>query len=197
MKRLVRANNDGNNTIDFEAVFGRLDDELSVICQSLEVVCVGGYVMQLHGYRGTIDVDAFFKSNTLIQEAIRKVGEEFGINSPDQLWLNNSVANKNPAPPPQHCEIVHQFSHLTVMKIDIIYLIGMKLYSGRNQDFLDVATILEDNNDKQPLELFTKLKDIGFNLDISIVIDVYEQAYGMEWLEEFYIDNESALQQLF
>ena len=183
--------------INFEPVFNRLNDELSNISQSLELICVGGYVMQLHGYRGTVDVDAFFECNTAIENVIRKVGEEFKINSPDELWLNNSVANKNPVPPLQHREQVYKFSHLTVMKIDIKYLIGMKLDSGRTQDFEDVATILKDMNNKQPLELFSELKHIGFNLDISVIIDAFEQAHGMEWLEEFYIANESALQDLY
>jgi len=197
MSRLIHVNGNGENVIDFEPVFVRLNNDLSVIDQSLEIVCVGGYVMQLHGYRGTADIDAFFESNASIKEIIRKVGDEFEINSPDELWLNNSVSNKNPIPPPWHREEVYRFSHLTVMKVDIIYLLGMKLESGREQDLRDVAAIVKDNNDKQPLKLFSKLKEIGFNLDISVVIDAFEQVHGMEWLERFYIANESDLRDLY
>ena len=52
--------------INFEIIFGRLDEELSKIGQRLELVCAGGYVMQRHGYRTTLDVDAFYESNELI-----------------------------------------------------------------------------------------------------------------------------------
>ena len=175
MKQLIRSNDMNVNVIDFNPVFERLNHELAAIDQSLKVICVGGYVMQLHGYRGTADIDAFFQTNKAIENAIRKVGDEFDINSPLELWLNNSVSNKNPIPPPQHYEVILKFSNLTVAKIDITYLIGMKLYSGREQDLQDVATILKDNIYEQPLELLSKLKAIGFNLDVSVVLDAFEQ----------------------
>ena len=187
----------GNNVIDFTPIFKRLNSELIDIGQSLELICVGGYVMQFHGYRGTVDVDAFFESNIAIDIAIRKVGDEFNINSPDELWLNNSVASKNPTPPPQYRELVHEYSHLVVMKVKLKYLLGMKLDSERVQDIRDVAIILKDTDDKQPLELFTELKHMDFDIDIAVLLDAYEQAYGMAWLEQFYIDNESELQELF
>ena len=120
--------------IDFEPVFKLLNDELLKINQSLELICAGGYVMQLHGYRATVDVDAFYESNEKINEIIRKVGDAFGINQPDELWLNNSISNKNPTPPVTHCEIRHQFSCLVVKTVDISYLTGMKLESGREQE---------------------------------------------------------------
>jgi len=40
----------------------------------------------------------------------------------------------NPAPPDNHCEIVYSFSNLEMKSVDIIYLVGMKLVSGRGQD---------------------------------------------------------------
>jgi len=187
----------GNNLIDFEPAFKCLNKKLLNIGQSLKLICVGGYVMQLHGYRGTADIDAFFDSNPIIENAIRKVGDKFKINGPDELWLNNSVTSKNPLPPPKHQEMIYEFSNLIVMSVDITYLMGMKLYSGRTQDLQDVATIIKNNSDKQPLKLFSNLVDIGFTLDISIVLDVFEQAYGIAWLEQFYLDNESLIKDLY
>ena len=49
MKNLIIHENDGNNsTIDFEPVFKILNDELFKTNETLELVCAGGYVMQLH-----------------------------------------------------------------------------------------------------------------------------------------------------
>ena len=50
-----------NNSIDFTPVFKMLYDELTRQNESLSLVCAGGYVLQLNGYRGTVDVDAFLK----------------------------------------------------------------------------------------------------------------------------------------
>ena len=195
MQRLIRANNDGK--IDFKPVFEMLNDELSRINESLELVCAGGYVMQRHGFRATVDVDAFYRSNAEIEAAIRKVGDAFGINHVDELWLNNSISNMNPAPPDAYCELAHQFSNLVVKAVDIDYLIGMKLVSIREQDLKDVAAILKRDNNEKPLELMSKLTGMGFDIDISILLDVFEAAYGMDWLDEFYRKNETELQKYF
>jgi len=197
MNDLTRTIYNTGTIINFKPAFEMLNDELAKIGQFLEVVCVGGYVMQLHGFRGTMDIDAFYKSNTALDNAIRRVGDKLSINQPDEAWLNNSVANTNPAPSSAHIETVHQFSNLSVMKIDILYLMGMKLYSGRKQDLRDVATILVRDNNKQPLELLAKLENISFKLDISVVLDAYEEAYGMDWLKQFYIENEAMLEKLY
>jgi len=197
MRTFIDASDDSENRIDFDSVFKRLNDELAKINQPLELICAGGYVMQLHGYKATVDVDAFFKTNVQIDDVIRKIGNEFGINQPDELWLNNSIANLNPEPPSNHQELVHQYSHLVVKAVDIAYLTGMKLESGRNRDLIDVATIIKDNKGKELFELMATLESIGFNVDISAVLEVYGLAHGEGWLSKFYTDNEARLQKLF
>jgi hypothetical protein len=177
--------------INFEPVFKMLNEELSDMNQSLELICAGGYVMQLHGHRATVDVDAFYKSNAKMNEAIRKVGDAFGINRPDELWLNNSIWNKNPVPPEEHCELIYKFSHLTVKSVGIDYLTGMKLESGRELDLKDVAAIIKSGGNKQPFALINKLNEMGFVIDISVLLEAYGTAYGMDWLMEFYTENES------
>ncbi|MDR2727984.1 MAG: hypothetical protein LBB56_02540 [Chitinispirillales bacterium] len=184
-------------TIDFETVFHRLNDVLSEIEQQLELVCCGGYVMQLHGYKATVDVDAFFTTNVQIDKAIKKVGDEFGINMPDELWLNNSVANLNPIPPAGHQEPVFQLSNLTVKAVDMVYLMGMKLRSGRSRDIKDVAAVLADDADKDPLQLFEMLRTIGFNIDISTLLEAFGLARGLAWLSDFYTARESELEKYF
>ena len=193
MKSLIQENFENNGTINFEPVFKMLNNELLKINELLELVCAGGYVMQLHGYRGTADVDAFYKSNNIIDGIIKKVGDEFGINKPDELWLNNSILNMNPDPPDDCCEIVHQYPNLTVKAVDMTYLIGMKLISARGQDLMDVADIIKNSKDIQPFELLARLNGLKFEIDISIMLDAFERAYGMEWLDKFYRENESEL----
>ena len=183
--------------INFETIFKRLDKELYKIRQSLELVCAGGYVLQRHGYRTTLDVDAFYKSNAQINDIIKKIGDEFDINKEDELWLNNSISNLNPEPPAEYCEIVHKFDNLTVKEVSITYLTGMKLYSQREQDLRDVASILQQDKNEQPFELLSKLKNMKFDIDISLLLEAYEMAYGMNWLEKFYTENAEELRKYF
>jgi len=185
------------NAIHFETAFAMLNDELAKVGEMLMLICVGGYVMQLHGLRATVGVDAFFTSNLVVNNAIRKVGDKLGINRHDELWLNDSVASKNPTPPPERQELVHQFSNLTVNKVDMVYLMGMKLHSGREQDVQDVAAILAMDGNKAPLQLKSELTKMGFVVDVSVLLEAYGVAYGMDWLSEFYTDNELALQDIF
>ena len=153
--------------------------------------------MQLYGYRGTLDVDAFYESSTTIEAIIRKVGDTFGINKPDELWLNNSIANMNPRPSDEHCGLVYQFSNLVVKAVSITYLVGMKLASGREQDLMDVGDILKKNRNEKPFELLSELVDMRFDIDISGLLDAYEKAHGMDWLDEFYVNNQDLLQKFF
>ena len=179
--------------VNFEAVFIKFNDELSKAGQLLELVCAGGYVLQRHGYRATMDVDAFFKSNEIIDGLIKKVGDEFGINKENELWLNNSIASLNPEPPVEYCEYVYKYTNLIIKEISILYLIGMKLYSQRLHDLKDVAEILKHDENEKPFELFSELANMNFNIDISLLLEVYEMAYGMKWLENFYVANSSEL----
>ena len=195
MKRLIPVNNGGG--IDFEPVFKRLNEELSKVGQLLGLICAGGYVMQLHGYKSTVDVDAFFRSNTIIETIIRNVGDEFGINPHDELWLNGSISNMNPEPPDKYCELVHSFSNLVVKAVNIIYLIGMKFKSGREQDLKDLGDIIKQENNEKPFELLSELAGMGFDIDISGLLDAFESAHGMDWLDEFYIKNQDKLRKYF
>jgi len=190
-------NDDGEKIIDFQSVFAMLNTELLNAGISLELVCAGGFIMQLHGYRGTVDVDAFYKSDAAIDDIIRKVGEKFGINKPDELWLNNSITNINSFPPDSSCVILYHFSNLIVKMVNLLYFIGMKLKSGREQDLKDVADILRAEKNEQPLDLMTNLNNIGFYPDISDVLDSFGTAHGIDWLEKFYETNQTELKKYF
>ena len=197
MKVLIRAGDNGNIGINFEPVFERLNEELSAKSISLNLVCAGGYVMQLHGHRGTADIDAFFRSNAEIDRIIEKVGDEFEINRPDELWLNNSISNMNPTPPAEHRELAYKFSNLTVEIVTITYLLGMKLHSGRDQDLKDAADIIRKDGVQEPFELMEELENIGFTVDISNLLDTFGEAHGIDWLTNFYEENQNKLQEYF
>ena len=197
MPNLINGKSSNGNAIDFEAVFRRLNDELAQKDESLELVCAGGYVMQLNGFRGTADIDAFYKSNVTVESIIRKVGDEFGINRHGEIWLNNSISKMNPEPPDMYSEVVHQFSNLTVKAVGLTYLFGMKLTSARGQDLKDLADIVGNCKDLQPFELLSELVEMEFTIDISILLDAFEGARGMEWLEAFYRENEAELRKYY
>ena len=200
MNRLIQPSNGGRSQIDFEPIFKRLNEELTKIGQSLELLCAGGYVMQLQGHIATTDIDAFYKSNSEVEDVIRKIGDEFGINKDDELWLNNSISEFNKKPPKQFCELKYSMSNLIVEIVDILYVVGMKLspQSARSKDLGHVAKYLKDSGNKQPFELSSQLVKIGFHdIDISVLMEAYGNAYGMQWLENFYKDNESELRKYY
>ena len=73
----------------------------------------------------------------------------------------------------------------------------MKLYSQREQDLRDVASILRQDNNEQPFELLSKLKDMRFDIDISLLLEAFEMAHGMNWLDNFYTENSEELRKYF
>ena len=111
--------------------------------------------------------------------------------------LNNSISNLNPEPPDRYCEVVHEFPNLVVKAVNMTYMIGMKLVSARGQDMKDLADIVKSNKDLQPFELMLKLVEMNFDIDISILLDAFEGARGMEWLEAFFRENEAELRKYF
>jgi SAM-dependent methyltransferase len=182
-----------DTTIDFLSAFELLNKKLSELGEHLELVCGGGYALQLYGYRGTVDVDAFYKSNDVIERVIREVGDAFGINTTEEVWLNNSISNLNTEPPKQYTKVIHQFSNLIVRVVELDYLIGMKLTSARERDIKDVGVILLGEGEEHPFGLMEKLKGMGFSIDISLLLEAFGMAYGIDWLETFYHENAKML----
>ena len=115
-------------------VFEALNKELVQANLTLTIICVGGYVLEYHGLRATQDVDAFYEESQKINEIIARVGQEFNLNTHEELWLNNNVANMNKQPPLSLCETLYSFENLTVLATPIEYVLGMKMVSTRKQD---------------------------------------------------------------
>lgn len=79
--------------MDKKVLFEALNTELAKENIDLEIICVGGFVLEYYNLRGTQDVDAFYQEDVKIRSIIEKVGDDFDVNEPDELWLNNNVAN--------------------------------------------------------------------------------------------------------
>ncbi|MBF6626023.1 hypothetical protein IU402_05470 [Aerococcaceae bacterium zg-BR9] len=85
-------------------VFEALNHELFQANLRLTIICVGGYVLEYHGLRATQDVDAFYEENQKIRKSenqkirksenqkinaiIARVGQQFNLNTNEELWLN-------------------------------------------------------------------------------------------------------------
>lgn len=172
-----------------EALFQALNYELEQANLHLEVICVGGYVLEYYSLRGTQDVDAFYQESAAIRNIIKKVGDVYGVNIPGELWLNNSVSNLNKIPPKEICTPVFNFSNLKIYIPPLLYILGMKLESGRNRDKQDIADIIKISKIKSPKQLEIKLKKYHFQTDMSMILEGFEIAYGIEWLGEYMRDH--------
>lgn len=117
-----------------QIAFELLNEELAKEGLNLALICVGGYVLEQHGFRTTQDVDAFYRGTPKIKEIIYRVGQQLSLNTSEELWLNNSVENLNPRPSFEFCEILYSFENLTVYIVSLDYLLGMKLTSSRKQN---------------------------------------------------------------
>lgn len=171
--------------MDKKRLFTELNNELEKEGITLEIICVGGFVLEFHHIRATQDVDAFFHETEKIKAIIRHVGDRFDANEPDELWLNNSVANLNRTPPREICEVVFRYPHLTVLMPPLDYILGMKLDSARERDTQDIATILRLLKTTSPTQVLSKLHAYGFHPDLSLLLEGFEKAYGVRWLAHY------------
>jgi len=77
--------------------------------------------------------------------------------------------------------------------VELDYLIGMKLTSARERDLKDVGEILAGEKNKTPFELMATLKEMRFSIDVSLLLEAFGMAYGIDWLETFYNENAKLL----
>ena len=181
-----------------ESAFRLLDQELAREGLSLTVLCVGGYVLEYHGLRATHDVDAFYNSSRKVQEIIYHVGQVLNLNYRGELWLNNDVSSLNKQPPIDLCEPLYSFGNLTVLVVPIEYVLGMKMLSLRDYDLDDITSIIKYKRLRSPFQLYKRLKKFGFDtIDFSVLLEGFGLAYGFEWLDHFYVENEAKLEGYF
>lgn len=178
--------------------FEELNRRLRQKEMNLTVICAGGYVLSRHGMRTTQDIDGFFQSNPEIDQMIIDVGEVLGINAPDEPWLNNSVQNLNENPPENICDVIYDLSNLRVLVLPLDYIAAMKLSSAREQDIQDAAAIIRKIGIDDPDEMRNRIHRYGFyQIDESVLLESFGIAYGMEWLEKYYLEHEEDINERF
>lgn len=177
-----------------QLAFELLNEELAKEGLNLALICVGGFVLEHYGFRSTQDVDAFYRETPKIKEVIYRVGEQLDLNTSEELWLNNSVANLNPRPPFDFCEVLYSFENLTVYIVSLDYLLGMKLTSAREQDLKDVGDVIRYRELQSPIALSKFLKKNGFKtVDFAYILEGFSRAYGMDWLRDFFEKHQEEL----
>ena len=179
---------------DAQSLFAELNNKLKEKDLSLSLICVGGFVLDYYGLRGTVDIDAFYTETQEIKKIIYEVGERYKLNTPDELWINNSVQNLNDAPPYDICKTIYSFSNLKILVPPLEYIAGMKLVSGRENDIKDVATIIKYLKIKNVDTLKEKMSVFNFgDFDDAMLIESFGLAYGLDWLKDYYVAHEKEL----
>lgn len=177
-----------NSSINEEA-FKLLNSKLEEKGLTLKIICAGGFVLQTLGIRATMDVDAFYSASSGVEGVIKSVGDELGINTEDEVWLNNSIANMNKTPKTEYCELLYDFSNLKVYAVTPEYLIGMKLSSGREKDFDDVSLIIDKQKYDDPVALYKQIRSMKIRIDLSDLLGCFGDAYGSKWLASYYKEH--------
>lgn len=181
-----------------QLAFELLNEELANEGLNLALICVGGYVLEQYGFRTTQDIDAFYNETPKVKEVIYRVGQQLGLNTSEELWLNNSVANLNPQPLFEFCEVLYLFENLTVYVVSLDYLLGMKLTSAREQDLKDVGDIIKYRGLDSPIALYKFLMKNGFKtIDFAYILEGFSRAYGMDWLRDFFEKHQEELRSYY
>lgn len=186
-------------SINWEEVFQDFNNELEALdVPSFNIYCVGGFVLQYNGLRGTMDVAAFYHANRAIEQAIYRVGEKHVINGVDESWLNNHVESLNPYPGVEHFQLAYSFPRLNVYVAALKYVLAMKLASGRDVDNADIKHIVEALGCDDPVELSRELKTYDLpGLDTSELLIRFGEIYGEGWLTNYIQEHGDALRAEF
>lgn len=79
--------------MDKKVLFEALNTELAKENIDLEIICVGGFVLEYYNLRGTQDVDAFYQEDAKIRSIIEKVLQIWnrGFSIHQKTWLKDMV----------------------------------------------------------------------------------------------------------
>lgn len=183
--------------MEAEKLFSDLNEELAKSGLTLDLVCVGGFVLEYHNIRTTDDIDAFYQESSDLIECIENVGKENGISDSEERWLNNSVSSLNRKPPKSVCQEILSYSNLSITIPSLTYILGMKLESARRRDINDAGIIIRSERFEDVLDASKTLEDLGFQIDFSVLMEAFEVAYDIEWLTEYLEEHIEEIRNLY
>lgn len=182
--------------VDHDEGFKLLDQELVDMGRSLRIIVAGGYILDRLNLRQTFDVDAFFENTPELQAALERVSEKLNVGG-GETWLNTSISSMNAIPPQDAIAETLLFDNLQVDMVDPVYVIGMKLESGRETDLEDVGLLISHLKEQDPIELLNKINNWDLFPDASNLLEGFTRAYGMDWLTAYYSEHEGDINGLF
>lgn len=71
----------------------------------------------------------------------------------------------------------------------LAYILGMKLESEQDRDKQDSGEIIKLVKIRSIKDAVNKLKEYGFEPDVSMILEAVEIAYVIEWLAEYIIEH--------
>ncbi|HEV4658585.1 hypothetical protein OLF72_04645 [Streptococcus pneumoniae] len=72
------------------------------------------------------------------------------------------------------------------------------MMSIREQDLQDIGAIIKYKNFHSSFDTFKYLKDMEFDtIDLSVLLEGFSYAYGMDWLEKFFKENQDKLREFY
>lgn len=186
------------NIDSFLKELGKEYRKLSKQGQNVELIIVGGVaaIVNYDFRETTTDIDALFHANSIFKEAIRNVGDKYGL--PDG-WLNSdfkytaSYSDKLV----EHSKYYKTFYSLDVRTVSGEYAIAMKLVSDRNykSDISDIVGIIKDERkrgneitfekiDKAMVELYSNWKRVS-----DSNLELLNEVLKCKDLEQIYIEK--------
>lgn len=183
--------------MDFKLLFDALEAKLAEENLTLDVHCVGGFVLQHHGLKATDDIDAFYDSSERIDALIAEVGEDFHVGTAREVWLNHSVDQVMAKPDFSDEETVYQSEHLTVHIVSLEAVLLNKVQVGRVKDISDIAKIMKKLAIEDPMPLINKLmRHSEGETDPTALLEAYAEAYGDAALENLIKNNQEIMRLL-
>lgn len=154
---------------ELKQLFDDLNRELKQEDVTGEICIFGGATMLLvwEARELTRDVDAVFKPESVIKDAVKRVAKSNSLDKPvPGDWLNDGVKGYiDKSPDPENRELVLERSNLRIMKPPAEYLLAMKAQSAR-----------VGAEEKDPEDLEFLMRETGLT-DPDEVLEIVEQYY--------------------
>ncbi|PCR99112.1 DUF6036 family nucleotidyltransferase [Lactococcus fujiensis] len=176
--------------MDYKKLFFRLNEKLAEHNLTLQLDCVGGFVLEYYGLKATDDIDAFYESSAKIESLIAEVGNEFGVGTAREAWLNHAVGQMMSLGSIDDRKVIFEASHLSVTISSLQSILIDKIQAGRSKDIPDIAKIMRAMDIKSPQKLLQLNRQFSNGeTDPAIILEAYSVAFGEEALRQYLREN--------